>query len=94
MKLHLPGDAGKVGRPAFDNRLFLNEVFQILRTGAPWRDLPPDYGDWKNTHRRFCRWRDRGVWAKLLDIVIDEPDFEWLISMPVISRSIPMWLVQ
>ena len=27
------------------------------RTGAPWRDLPPDYGDWKNTHRRFCRWR-------------------------------------
>ena len=66
LKPHLPGIAGKVGRPAFDNRLFLNAVFWILRTGAPWRDLPPDLGDWKNTHRRFCRWRDRGVWSKLL----------------------------
>ena len=76
---HLPGEAGKVGRPAQDNRHFLNAVFWILRTGAPWRDLPPDYGDWKNTHRRFCRWRDRGVWAHLLDGVIDDPDFEWLM---------------
>ncbi len=79
IKPHLPGSEGKVGRPAFDNRLFLNAVFWILRTGAPWRDLPPDYGDWKNTHRRFCRWRDRGVWEKLLDEVIDDPDFEWLM---------------
>ena len=75
----LPGGTGKVGRPAFDNRLFLNAVFWILRTGAPWRDPPPDYGDWKNTHRRFCCWRDRGVWEKLLNEVIDEPDFEWLM---------------
>ena len=75
----LPGGKGKTGRPAQDNRLFLNAVFWILRTGAPWRDLPPDYGDWKNTHRRFCRWRDRGVWAKLLDAMIDDPDFEWLM---------------
>ena len=36
------------GRPAQDNRRFINAVFWILRTGAPWRDLPPDYGDWKN----------------------------------------------
>ena len=68
-----------VGRPANDNRLFINAVFWILRTGAPWRDLPPDYGDWKNTHRRFCRWRDRGVWEHLLEVVIVEPDFEWLM---------------
>ena len=64
---HLPGRAGRRGRPARDNRLFLDAVFWNLRTGAPWRDLPPDYGDWKNTHRRFCRWRDRGIWADLLD---------------------------
>lgn len=76
---HLPGSLGKVGRKGLNNRQFINAVFWILRTGAPWRDLPPDYGDWKNTHRRFCRWRDRGVWELLLEKVIDDPDFEWLM---------------
>ena len=79
LKPHLPGGAGKGGRPAHDNRRFIDAVCWILRTGAPWRDLPPDYGDWKNTHRRFCRWRDRGVWAGLLEAVMDDPDFEWLM---------------
>ena len=76
---HLPGREGTRGVTARDNRCFLNAVFWILRTGAPWRDLPPDYGDWKNTHRRFCRWRDAGVWERLLEILISEPDFEWLM---------------
>ena len=65
--------------PAADNRLFINAVFWILRTGAPWRDLPPDYGHWKNTHRRFCRWRDKGIWEALLEKRIDTPDFEWIL---------------
>ncbi len=76
---HLPGRKGLHGGIARDNRRFINAVFWILRTGAPWRDLPPDYGDWKNTHRRFCRWRDRGVWESLLEQVIEDPDFEWLM---------------
>ena len=54
-------------------------MFWILRTGSPWRDLPPDYGDWKNANRRFCRWRDKGVWGRLLEAVVDDPDFEWLM---------------
>ena len=77
----LPGGPAKVGRPAYDNRRFLNAVFWILRTGAPWRDLPQDYGGWKNTRRRFCRWRDRGAWARLPDAMIDGPDFERLMSV-------------
>jgi transposase len=76
---YLPGQAGQWGGIAKDNRLFVNAVFWILRTGAPWRDLPPSYGDWKNTHRRFCRWRDKGIWEKLLEQLIQEPDYEWLI---------------
>ena len=75
----LPGRKGTWGGNARDNRQFINAVFWILRTGAPWRDLPPSYGDWKNTHRRFCRWRDKGVWEKLLVELIDNPEFELLM---------------
>ena len=76
---HLPGGKGKVGRRAADNRTFINAVLWVLRTGAPWRDLPPNYGNWKNTHRRFSRWRDKGLWETLLHVVMDEPDFKWLM---------------
>lgn len=50
-----------------------------MRTGAPWRDLPPEYGDWKNTNRRFWRWRDKGIWEKLFNLFVQDPDFEWLM---------------
>ena len=76
---HLPGREGCVGRRAINNREFINAVLWVLRTGSPWRDIPPDYGDWKNTHRRFCRWRDRKIWESLLEIAITEPDMEWLM---------------
>ena len=79
LKPHLSGREGARGVTARDNRLFINAVFWILRTGAPWRDLPPDYGDWKNTHRRFCRWRDKGQWENLLETLVNEPDYEWLM---------------
>lgn len=75
----LPGREGSWGGMARDNRQFINAVFWILRTGAPWRDLPPDYGDWKNTHRRFCRWRDKGIWEAILEKLINDPDYEWFI---------------
>ena len=75
----LPGSSGRVGRPCADNRLFLNAVFWILRTGAPWRDLPPDYGNWNSVYTRFKRWRDKGVWERLLNSIIDEPGYEWLM---------------
>lgn len=79
LEMHLPGRRGTWGGNARNNRLFINAIFWIFRTGAPWRDLPPDYGDWKNTHRRFCRWRDKGIWEKLLEILADDPDYEWLM---------------
>ena len=75
----LPGGKGKVECPAQNNRRFINAVFQVLRTGAPWRDWPPDYGDWSNTHRRLIRWRNKNVWAELQDALVDDPDFERLL---------------
>lgn len=76
---HLPGRKGGWGKEAKDNRLFINAVFWVMRTGAPWRDLPPDLGHWSYVHRRFIRWRDKGVWERLLEILIDNPDYEWLM---------------
>ena len=75
----LPGRKGTWGGNARDNRTFINAVFWILRSGAPWRDLPSDYGSWNNVNRRFCRWRDRGVWEKVLEALIDSSDYEWLM---------------
>lgn len=47
---HLPGREGSWGGVAYGNRTFINAVFWIMRTGVPWRDLPPDFGGWSNTH--------------------------------------------
>ena len=69
----LPGQRGQWGGIAEDNRRFINGVFWILRTGAPWRDLPPDYGKWGSVHQRFRRWRDKGIWEKILEALIDDP---------------------
>ena len=66
----LPGQRGQWGGIAEDNRRFINGVFWILRTGAPWRDLPPDYGKWGSVHQRFRRWRDKGIWEKILEALI------------------------
>ena len=75
----LPGQPGQWGGVAKDNRTFLNAVFWILRTGAPWRDLPPSYGNWNSVAKRFRRWVKQGIWENLLEALIDNKDFEWLI---------------
>ena len=76
---YLPGQRGQWGGIAKDNRNFINAVFWILRTGSPWRDLPPDYGKWKTVHQRFIRWRKNGIWESLLELLIDNPNYEWLM---------------
>ena len=80
----LPGGSGKVGRPAQDNRRFIKAAFRVLCIGAPWRNLPPDYGAGCDVHRRFSGWHQKGIWAEPLQAVIDEPDLEWLLLCVVI----------
>ena len=48
------------GRPPTDSRVILNGIVWILRTGAPWRDLPADFGSWQTVYHRFARWRRDG----------------------------------
>ena len=54
------------GRPWSDRRKVLNGILWILRTGAPWQDLPPRYGPYQTAHRRFQNWVRSGVIEQLL----------------------------
>jgi len=67
------------GSNANDNRVFVNACLWIIRTGTPWRDLPPQYGIYNAVHRRYKRWCDCHHWDFILAELIDEPDFEWLM---------------
>jgi len=89
LRRHLPGKEGRQGSPAHDNRRFIDAVCWILQNGSTRREMPPDYGDWNNTHRHFRRRRDRGVWAGLLAAVMDDPDIEWLMIDASCIRAHP-----
>jgi transposase len=62
----LPPQRPATGRPAKDHRLVLNGILWILRTGAPWRDLPERYGPWQTVYSRFRRWQQAGIWERML----------------------------
>jgi putative transposase len=56
----------RAGSPrALPDRLFLEAVLSIARTGTPWRDLPQDFGHWNAVYNRFRRWEARGIWRQL-----------------------------
>ena len=82
----LPGKPGDPGRSAGDNRLFLEAVLWIARTGSPWRDLHERFGNWNSVFRRFRRWAEKGVFESLFKSLSDDPDFEYAIIYGTIVR--------
>lgn len=58
---------GKRGGQWKDHRPILNGLFWILRTGAPWRDLPERYGPWHTVYDRFQRWQQEGLFDRILE---------------------------
>ena len=73
-----PGKATDPGSRARDNRLLINAVLWIARSGAPWRDLPERYGEWNPIYQRFNRWAKRGRGGSISE-ALQEPDLEWLM---------------
>ena len=57
---------GKRGRPAQDDRAVMNGILWILRTGAPWQDLPRKYPPYQTVHRRFQSWNESGIMHRIL----------------------------
>jgi transposase len=83
----LPGKASDPGATAKDNRLFVEAVLWIARTGAPWRDLPPALGNWHATYTRFSRWGKKGVWARIIQTISDDADLEALLIDSTVVRA-------
>jgi transposase len=77
MEPHCLGKATDPGRSGANNRLFVEAVLWITRTGSPWRDLPPSFGKWNSVYVRFRDWVKAGVFQKLFDAVSDDPDMEY-----------------
>jgi transposase len=82
----LPGQPGDPGVTAKDNRLFINAVLWIAKTGAPWRDLPERFGPWGSVWKRFDRWAKKGVWQRVFEVLRD-PDLEWMIIDSTVVRA-------
>lgn len=83
----LPSKASDPGCTAKDNRLFVEAVLWILRTGSPWRDLPKEFGRWHSTYMRFARWCDSGVWERMAGVLGSDADMEHLFIDSTIDRA-------
>jgi transposase len=81
----LPPESGREGRPSIDNRQIVNAIRWVLKTGAPWRDLPAYFPKWKTVHSRFSRWCQQGVWALVLaELAKDQDDESFLIDATIV----------
>jgi transposase len=79
----LPPQKPHVGCPSTDHRRVINGMLWILRTGAPWRDLPRRYGAWQTVSGRFYRWRQSGQWQEILQALQQQADTEGKLNWQI-----------
>ena len=89
MEPHCLGKKSDPGRSGGDNRLFVEAVLGIARTGSPWRDLPASFGKWNSVFRRYRDWVKADVSARLFAACLDEPDMEYAMVDAAIVKSRP-----
>jgi transposase len=84
LKPILPPQKPRTGRPSGDHRKIINGILWILRTGAPWRDLPEEYGSWSTVYSRFYRWTKAGIWDRIFKIIQEQSNatgkIDWKIQ--------------
>jgi transposase len=79
----LPPQKPVVGRPNNDHQQTINGILWVLRTGAPWRDVPEQYGCWQTVSGRFYRWQKQGVWQNILQALQQQADKEGKINWEI-----------
>lgn len=67
-----PTRTGGPGRPPVDQRRVVDAILWVLRTGAPWRDLPEEFGKWQTVYTYFAKWRDDGTFQAVQDFLQSE----------------------
>lgn len=72
IKTLMPAIEGSPGRKASGgNRLFIEAILFLIRTGLPWRDLPKQFGHWNSVYKRFARWAEKGIWGTVFAVLTD-----------------------
>ena len=78
-----PPKGSQGGRPFVSHRRTINGLLWLDRTGAPWRDIPERYGPWSTLASRFYRWREQGIWQRILDALQEQADEEGLLDWEI-----------
>lgn len=88
IKDFLPGQRGQHGGVAQDNRLFIDAVLYVARTGIAWADLPERFGNANSQWRRFDRWAAKGRWDPIM-AALREPELDVLVLDSTVIRAHP-----
>ena len=75
------------GEPGQDDRNFIEAVLWWRRAGAPWRDLPAEFGPWKRVFNRFDRWSKKGKWERMFGVLRTDIDDEWHSLDSTVNRA-------